>query len=119
MNAHAVIARTNCVGELDSDDLVRKAITYSALYNNNWMMLRHKYVLTSNALYSHFHLDINSDSLKKFNKAITGMVKANKNVVVTPQKEDELRVIHHFLNISDCCPLKSCNISFVAFCTLL
>jgi hypothetical protein len=98
---HAVTSWIKCDDERNSDELVRKAITYCALYNNNWMLPRHKYTLTSNALYSHYHLNINGDNLKKFNQAVKEMVKRNKGVVVTPQKEDELRVTFHFLyNIS-------------------
>jgi hypothetical protein len=81
---------------MNSDGLVRKAITFCAVYNNNWRVARQKYTLTSNALYTHYHLSINSENLKKFNQAISDMVKTNENVAVTPQKQDELRVTYRF-----------------------
>ena len=75
-----------------SDSIVRKAIIYSAMYNNNWSNARHKYILTSNHLYSSYHININSEKLKPFNQEISALVRSNDIVTVTRSKEDELRV---------------------------
>ena len=75
-----------------SDSIVRKAIIYSAMYNNNWSNTRHKYILTSNHLYSSYHININSEKLKPFNQEISALVRSNDIVTVTRSKEDELRV---------------------------
>jgi hypothetical protein len=88
---------TLILNESCSDPLIRKAITYCAVYNNNWSTARQKYILTSNSLYTHYHINIGADKLKLYNHDIATMVVSNEALSVTPQKQDELRVRNNLL----------------------
>lgn len=81
-----------------SDSIVRRAITYSGLYNNIWNEPRHKYILTSKHLYDTYHIYISADKLKSQNNDITSMIKGNTNLDVKADMRQTLKVMNTIIN---------------------
>ena len=83
-----------------SASIVRKAITYSGLYNNNWNEPRHKYILTSKQLYDTYHIFISADKLKSYNTDISAMINMNINLEVTAEMRQTLKVTIQTINFT-------------------
>lgn len=79
----------------NSASIIRRAITYSGLYNNNWNEPRHKYILASKHLYETYHIYISADKLKSHNVDISNMMKMNVNLDVTADMRQNLKVTTH------------------------
>ena len=80
---------------LHSDALIRRAIIYSALYNQNWNEPRQKYILTSKHLYDTYRIYIPHDKLKQHNTDISSMVEKNSTILVSNEMRQALNVTNH------------------------
>lgn len=83
-----------------SDKLVKQAIVYSAVYNNNFNDPKKKYILTSNTLHSHYKIFIPHERLKQNVQAIKQLIENNPSIsaetVTAPRRQALLVTNNHY-----------------------
>jgi hypothetical protein len=99
-----------------SASIIRRAITYSGLYNNNWNEARHKYILTSKHLYETYHIYISSHKLKSQNVDVTNMMTKNVNLDVTADMRQTLKVTTHTTDIQNTITITLTTRTFSQMC---